>query len=64
MPLDGQNVDSASSLAVIQTLDELKSYYLDFTWESQPWESAGPNRSPYRVMILFVISARTKDNFW
>ena len=61
MPLDGQTDDSASSLAVLQTLDELKSYYRNFTWESQLWERVGPNRSPYRVMVLFGLSARTKD---
>ncbi len=61
MPKGGQPDDGATEPAVLQTLKELKSLYRDFIWESQVWARVGRRRSPYRVMVLFGLSARTKD---
>lgn len=61
MPKGSQPEDGATELAFLQTLKELKSHYREFCWESQVWGQLGQRRSPYRVMILFGLSARTKD---
>ncbi|PKB65899.1 MAG: hypothetical protein BZY81_08775 [SAR202 cluster bacterium Io17-Chloro-G4] len=63
MPNSTLPYDAATELAVLQTLTELKTHYRDFVWESQLWAQVGHRRSPYRVMVLFGLSARTKDNF-
>ena len=46
---------------VQQLLAELKAGYGGFTWESELWVEDGPRRSPYRALVLFGLSARTKD---
>ena len=61
MPKDSQPEHSATELAFLQTLKEIKAHYREFCWESQVWPRLGHRRSPYRVMILFGLSARTKD---
>ncbi len=61
MPKGSQPEDRATELAFLQTLKELKSHYSEFCWESQAWARLGHRRSPYRVMVLFGLSARTKD---
>ena len=40
---------------------ELKGWYSGFRWESELWVSQGHRRSPYRVLVLFGLSPRTKD---
>ena len=40
---------------------ELKSAYEGFTWESELWAQVGHRRSPYRTLVLFGLSARTRD---
>ena len=45
----------------LAAIEELREYYLGFTWESQLWASYGARRSPYRVLVLFGLSPRTKD---
>jgi len=40
---------------------ELKGWYSGFRWESELWVSHGHRRSPYRVLVLFGLSPRTKD---
>ena len=45
----------------LQTIDELLTYYHGFPWESQIWDTCGRRRSPYRVLMLFGLSSRTKD---
>ena len=40
---------------------ELKAAYDGFTWESALWAETGHRRSPYRALVLFGLSARTKD---
>ena len=42
-------------------IDELMNFYRGFPWESQIWSVYGGRRSPYRVLILFGLSPRTKD---
>ena len=46
---------------VLTLLAELKANYQGFTWESELWAKAGHRRSPYRVLVLFGLSARTRD---
>jgi endonuclease III len=45
----------------LQAIDELLNFYHGFSWESQIWEACNGRRSPYRVLILFGLSSRTKD---
>jgi endonuclease-3 len=47
--------------AMLMALDELRLLYQGFPWESQVWAEQGQRRSPYRALILFGLSARTKD---
>ena len=61
MPKDSQLDGGATESPVLQTLAELKTHYPDFIWESQVWAQHGSRRSPYRVMVLFGLSARTTD---
>ena len=42
-------------------LAELKAAYDGFTWESELWAQVGHRRSPYRTLVLFGLSARTRD---
>ena len=46
---------------VLQLLSELKTAYVGFTWESALWAEHGHRRSPYRTLVLFGLSARTRD---
>ena len=46
---------------VLSLLRELKAAYGGFVWESALWAEAGGGRSPYRTLVLFGLSARTKD---
>lgn len=49
-------------IAAVQAMfDYFKGLYREFPWESQVWEQNGVRRSPYRALILFGLSARTKD---
>ena len=50
-----------SSDQVLRLLRELKGAYFDFTWESALWAEVGSRRSPYRTLVLFGLSARTRD---
>ena len=50
--------DEAKILAAIEELGRL---YSGFAWESQVWARDGLRRSPYRALVLFGLSARTKD---
>ena len=45
----------------LQAIRELLNYYHRFPWESQIWASSGGRRNPYRVLMLFGLSSRTKD---
>lgn len=47
---------------VLQLLSELKTIYGGFTWESALWAEHGHLRSPYRTLVLFGLSARTRDS--
>ena len=51
-------IDDAAILSMLDRLDEL---YRGFPWESRIWREQGVRRSPYRTLILFGLSARTKD---
>lgn len=53
-----QLIDDAVILSMIDRLVEL---YHGFPWESLVWKQEGARRSPYRTLILFGLSARTKD---
>ena len=46
---------------ILQLLSELKAAYHGFTWESAVWAETGSRRSPYRTLVLFGLSARTRD---
>ncbi len=46
---------------ILQLLSELKAAYHDFKWESILWAETGSLRSPYRTLVLFGLSARTRD---
>ena len=46
---------------ILQLLTELKAAYHGFTWESALWTETGHRRSPYRTLVLFGLSARTRD---
>ena len=46
---------------VLTLLAELKAAYAGFTWESEVWTGVGYRRSPYRTLVLFGLSARTRD---
>ena len=46
---------------VLRLLEELKAAHAGFTWESSLWKEHGHRRSPYRTLVLFGLSARTKD---
>ena len=46
---------------ILQLLAELKAAYHAFTWESALWAEHGHRRSPYRTLVLFGLSARTRD---
>ena len=47
---------------VLQLLSELKTAYHGFTWESALWAKHSHRRSPYRTLVLFGLSARTRDS--
>lgn len=46
---------------VLTLLAELKAAYAGFTWELELWTKVGYRRSPYRALVLFGLSARTRD---
>ena len=46
---------------VLRLLAELKAGYEGFVWESELWGEVGLRRSPYRTLVLFGLSARTRD---
>ena len=46
---------------VLGLLGELKTAYTGFVWESALWPECGHRRSPYRTLVLFGLSARTRD---
>ena len=46
---------------MLTLLAELKAAYNGFTWESELWATVGQRRSPYRALVLFGLSARTRD---
>ena len=45
----------------LRLLAELKAAYHGFAWESELWAECGQRRSPYRTLVLFGLSARTRD---
>ena len=57
MPAYGQ----LEELEFPKIIDELMDYYHGFPWESRIWATCGHRRSPYRVLVLFGLSSRTKD---
>ena len=58
MSIHGELEDSK----FLRAINELFNYYHGFPWESQIWAASGGRRSPYRVLILFGLSPRTKDH--
>ena len=46
---------------ILRLLTELKDAYQGFTWESFLWAECGQHRTPYRALVLFGLSARTRD---
>ena len=46
---------------ILLLIAELKAAYQCFTWESALWAQHGHRRSPYRTLVLFGLSARTRD---
>ena len=47
---------------VLKLVEGLKEAYCTFTWESAVWAEKGHKRSPYRALVLFGLSARTRDS--
>ncbi len=47
--------------SAVGLLTELKAAYEGFTWESELWSGCGHRRSPFRTLVLFGLSARTRD---
>ncbi len=47
--------------AVLRAVRELRGHYRGFPWESEVWAKTGHLRSPYRVLLLFGLSPKTKD---
>ena len=47
---------------VVRLVEELRAAYAGFTWESALWAESGHRRSPYRTLVLFGLSARTRDS--
>jgi endonuclease-3 len=47
--------------AFLKTIEELSHLYCGFPLESQVWARHGHRRSPYRALILFGLSPRTRD---
>lgn len=47
---------------VVRLVGELKALYRGFRWESMIWPEEGRRRSPYRALVLFGLSARTRDS--
>ena len=52
---------SLSDDRLLRLLDELKAAYEGFVWESYIWAEHGHRRSAYRTLVLFGLSARTRD---
>jgi endonuclease III len=46
---------------ILAAIEELGRLYCGFPWESEVWARDGHRRSPYRALVLFGLSARTKD---
>src|SRR3712207_3994864 len=46
---------------ILKTVEELCCLYHEFPLESQVWARYGRRRSPYRALILFGLSPRTRD---
>ena len=46
---------------ILAAIDGLGRLYCGFSWESDVWARDGHRRSPYRALVLFGLSARTKD---
>ena len=46
---------------IVRLVGELKALYGSFVWESIVWAEGGHRRSPYRALVLFGLSARTRD---
>jgi endonuclease-3 len=44
-----------------KTIEELSHLYREFPLESQLWARYGHRRSPYRALVLFGLSPRTRD---
>lgn len=50
-----------SDSQILQLLAELKAAAPGFQWESAIWAGAAGRRSPYRALLLFGLSPRTRD---
>ena len=46
---------------LLEAITQLSAYYQGFPWESHVRARQGAQRSSYRVLLLFGLSARTKD---
>ena len=55
------NVLTIDGAALLSAVTVMKNYYPKFEWESQVWANCGHRRNPYRVLVLFGLSARTND---
>ena len=55
-------MNELSGNRLAQLLADLKAAHPGFTWESKLWAGVGHRRSPYRALVLFGLSARTRDS--
>lgn len=53
---------SIDPVQLIATLTEITSAYPGFEWESDRWKRDSQRRSPYRVLLLFGLSPRTRND--
>ena len=49
------------AVKILAAIEDLVRLYREFPWESEVWARDGHRRSPYRALVLFGLSARTKD---
>ncbi len=54
-------MNSMPNHRLVKLMAELKTAHREFSWESEVWAREGHRRSPYRTLVLFGLSARTRD---
>lgn len=58
---NGKLADGYDDEGLLEAVTRLRESYSDFRWESELWAAQGRRRSPYRALLLFGLSPRTRD---